>query len=49
MMEEESKKPRPGKGKNKAGESEAVSGCGVDVAPVVDLDQLQHQVRQQRC
>ena len=44
MLEEESKKPRPGKGKNKAGESEAVSGGGV--APV-ELDQ--HQVELQRC
>ena len=38
-MEEESKKPRPGKGKNKAGETEA--------AAPVELDQ--HQVELQRC
>ena len=44
-MEEEAKKTRPGKGKNKAGESEVVAGV---VAPV-ELEVDQQQVELQRC
>ena len=44
-MEEESKKTRPGKGKNKAGESDVAAGVAAPVE--LELDQL--QVELQRC